>query len=124
MKDKVASYGFLSGLAVWILIVFLRKKGIIIPVISNHFTDFITVPMYAYLIEFLMNKVMEYRWKPDLKFILTSVLYLSLLFEVVCPAVSERFTGDLLDVLAYLAGGMIYYCFKIERIKKNDTGTV
>ncbi|MDR6923306.1 hypothetical protein [Chryseobacterium sp. 2987] len=118
MKNKI-SYWFLSGLTVWLMILILRKKGIIIPVISNHFTDFITVPMYTYLIEYLMNKRMGYSWKPDLKFILTSVLYLSLLFEAICPLISERFTGDLLDVLAYLAGGMLYYVLKIRLMKKD-----
>lgn len=116
MKNKI-SYWFLSGLMFWLLIVFLRKKGIIIPVISNHFTDFITVPMYTYLIEYLMNTVMGYRWKPDVKFIFTSVLYLSLLFEVICPMLSERFTGDILDVMAYLAGGIVCYLLKIRSVR-------
>ncbi|KPE49357.1 hypothetical protein [Chryseobacterium indologenes] len=120
MKDRV-SYWFLSGLTGWFLVIFLRHEGIFIPVISNYFTDFITVPMYAYLIEYLMNKGMGYSWKPDLNFIMTSVLYLSLLFEALCPLVSERFTGDLLDVLAYLTGGILYYFLKIRPIGKKDT---
>jgi len=70
-----------------------------------------------------MNKRMGYSWKPDLKFILTSVLYLSLLFEAICPLISERFTADLLDILAYLAGGMLYYFLKIRLVKK-ETGTI
>ncbi|MCT2562812.1 hypothetical protein [Chryseobacterium herbae] len=111
MKNKI-SYWFLLGLAVWLLIIFLRRKGIVIPVISNHLTDFITVPMYAYLIEYLMNYILGYHWKPDVKFILSSTFYLSILFEVVCPMISERFTGDILDVVAYLAGGIVYYFMK------------
>lgn len=111
MKNKI-SYWFLLGLAVWALIIFLRKSGIFIPVISNYFTDLITVPMYTYLIEYLMNEVLGYHWKPDFKFILTSVLYLSMLFEVVCPMLSERFTGDILDMVAYLVGGIVYYFFR------------
>ncbi|SFN13445.1 hypothetical protein SAMN05421594_1252 [Chryseobacterium oleae] len=111
MKNKI-SYWFLLGLAIWLLIIFLRKKGIIIPVISNHLTDCITVPMYAYLIEYLMNNILGYHWKPDFKFILSSTLYLSILFEVICPLFSEKFTGDIFDVLAYMAGGIVYYFFR------------
>ncbi|NML70381.1 hypothetical protein HHL23_11280 [Chryseobacterium sp. RP-3-3] len=116
MKNTI-SYWFLLGLAGWILVVFLREKGILIPVINNHFTDLITVPMYAYLIKYLMNEVLGYHWQPDFKFILTSVLYLSILFEVVCPMVSERFTGDILDIVAYLTGGMTYYLMKLKSFR-------
>jgi len=111
MRNKI-SYWFLLGLMTWLVIIFLRKEGIFIPVISNHLTDFITVPMYAYLIEYLMNDVLKYQWKPDIKFILSSVIYLSLLFEVICPMLSGKFTGDILDVAAYLLGGLVYYFFK------------
>lgn len=108
MKNKIP-YWFMVGLIIWLIVILLRKKGIFIPVISNHLTDFITVPMYAYLIEYLMNDVLEYQWKPDIKFFLSSVIYLSLLFEVICPMVSEKFTGDILDVAAYLLGGCVCY---------------
>lgn len=115
MKNKIP-YWFLLGLAVWVSIIFLRKSGIFIPVISNHFTDLITIPMYAYLIEYLMNEILGYHWKPDFKFILTSVLYLSILFEVVCPMLSERFTADILDFVAYLVGGVVYYFLRIKLV--------
>ncbi|KFF16035.1 hypothetical protein [Chryseobacterium sp. JM1] len=121
MKNKI-SYWFLLGIAAWLLIIFLRKKGIIIPVISNHLTDCITVPMYTYLIEYLMNNILGYHWKPDFKFILSSTLYLSILFEVICPMLSEKFTVDILDVVAYLAGGIVYYFIRagLIRLFKGD----
>ncbi|PWN70307.1 hypothetical protein C1631_010020 [Chryseobacterium phosphatilyticum] len=112
MKGQI-SYGFVLGLAAWMVIILLRKNGIFIPVINNHFTDFITVPMYCYLIDRIMN-FLGYPWKPDLKFVLTSVVYLSFLFEVLCPQISYVFTGDFFDVLAYCTGGMIYYIFTIQ----------
>lgn len=113
MKKRI-SYWFLLGLVGWLLIIQFRKNGIYIPVINNHFTDFITVPMYCYLIEYIMNGWLGFRWKPDFKFVLTSVLYLFLLFEVICPRLSQLFTGDILDVLMYFVGGMLYYFFKIQ----------
>lgn len=113
MKSKI-SYWFLLGLAAWGTIILLRRNGIYIPVINNHFTDLITVPMYCYLIEYIMNSILWYHWKPDLKFVLTSVLYLAFLFEVLCPKLSGLFTGDFLDVLAYAVGGLIYYFFSVK----------
>lgn len=114
MENKI-SYWFLLGLVAWSGIILLRKNGIFIPVINNHFTDFITIPMYCYLIEYIMNSLLGFRWKPDFKFVLTSVLYLSFLFEFLCPQLSPLFTGDIFDVLSYCIGGMIYYFFKIRR---------
>lgn len=116
--NKRISFWFLIGLAVWGLIILLRRNGIFIPVINDHFTDCITVPMYCYLIEYIMNCVLGYHWKPDLKFVLTSVLYLSFLFEVLCPELSPHFTGDFWDGVAYLAGGMVYYFFILRRGNK------
>ena len=114
MKREI-SYWFLLGLAAWGTIILLRRNGIYIPVINNHFTDLITVPMYCYLIGYIMNSILGYHWKPDLKFVLTSVLYLAFLFEVLCPKLSGIFTGDFLDVLAYAAGGLVYYFFHIKK---------
>lgn len=114
MKKRI-SYWFLLGLTVWGVIILLRRNGTVIPIINDYFTDCITVPMYCYLIEYIMNAVLGYQWKADLKFVLTSVLYLSFLFEVLCPKLSAHFTGDFLDVLAYFAGGMMYYFLTVRR---------
>lgn len=113
MKRRI-SYWFLLGLVAWVLIIQLRKNGIFIPVINNFFTDLITIPMYCYLIEYIMNSLLGYAWKPDFRFVLTSIVYLSFLFEVLCPKLSPLFTGDFFDVLAYFFGGMLYYFFKIR----------
>lgn len=117
---KKISYGFLLGLALWAGIILMRCNSICIPFINDHFTDFITVPMYCYLIQYIMNVVLGYHWRPDLKFMLTSVLYLSFLFELLCPKLSDLFTGDILDVLAYGAGGLIYYFFSVKNRSAKD----
>lgn len=112
MKKQISVW-FLLGLAAWAVIILLRSNGIFIPVVNDHFTDLITIPMYCYLIEYIMNSLLGFQWKPDLKFVLTSVIYLSFLFEILCPKLSPLFTGDIFDVLAYFAGGIIYYFFMI-----------
>lgn len=117
MKKRI-SFWFLLGLAVWGFIILLRRNGIVIPVINDYFTDLITVPMYCYLIEYIMNEIFGYQWKPDWKFVLTSVLYLSFLFEVLCPKLSTHFTRDIFDVLAYFAGGFVYYFITVRQVHK------
>ncbi|RQO38258.1 hypothetical protein DBR39_15440 [Chryseobacterium sp. KBW03] len=117
MKKRI-SFWFLLGLAAWGAVLVLRQNGIYIPFLNDYFTDCITVPMYCYLIEYIMNVVLGYHWTPDLKFVLTSVLYLSFLFEVLCPKLSSHFTGDFYDVLAYSVGGVLYYFFAVRQIHK------
>lgn len=112
LKEYKFSNWFLLGLLFWLTIIILRRNGIIIPWINDYFTDLMTMSMYCYLIQYIMNKIMGFQWKPNLKFIITSTLYLSVLFEVVCPLISNRFTGDIFDVLAYFVGGVGYSFFK------------
>ncbi|MBK1897794.1 hypothetical protein [Chryseobacterium paridis] len=61
-----------------------------------------------------MNKILGFHWKPNLKFIITSIVYLSILFEVLCPSISDKFIGDIFDVVAYFMGGIGYYFFQIH----------
>ncbi len=105
---KISTW-FYIGLLVWMEIMVLRRFHIVIPVINNHLTDLYTVPMYCYTIQFLMNEVFRYKWKQDLKFILWSTFYISIIFEVLGPLASVKFTGDLLDCVCYLVGGLLYF---------------
>ena len=115
---------FLLGLAVWLLIVLLRRNGIIIPIISNHLTDFYSVPMYCILTQWLMN----WRFKNkknyiNFRLIITSAINLSFAFEWLFPKLSNRFTADIYDVICYFVGGLLFYIIRekdrcIQYIKK------
>ncbi len=104
---------FLFGLIVWALIAILRSLGIIIPFINGYLTDLYTIPMYGFVVGRLMK--MAYKdWRPDLKFVISSTVYITILFEIICPLFSNRFTGDIFDALSYSLGGVIYYLFSIS----------
>lgn len=89
-------------------IIVLRRFDIIVPVVNNYLTDLYTIPMYCYTIQFIMNEVFGYKWKPDLKFILWSTFYILIIFEVLGPLASVKFTGDLLDCVCYITGALMY----------------
>jgi len=112
LKKYKISIWFLLGLISWLVIIIFRRNGIIIPWVNDYFTDLITIPMYCYLVQYLMNKILGFHWKPNLEFIISSTVYLSILFEIVCPLISNKFTGDIFDVLAYFFGGMGYFIFQ------------
>ncbi len=106
------SIWYCLGLLVWASIVILRKFGVYIPVINDHLTDLYAVPLYCYTIEFLMTKVFNYKFKLDLIFILTSTLYLTLIFEIFGPLFSDKFVGDFIDVICYLVGGLAFFYYR------------
>lgn len=110
-------YFLFGGLAIWLGIFILRKNNIIIPLINDYFTDFITIPLYSYVIKYIMNHILNHHWKPDFQFYISSFIYISLLFELICPMISPRFTSDIFDVLAYFLGGFFYYLFEKSRMK-------
>ncbi len=106
--SKISGWYFL-GLLIWVSIVLLRKLNIFIPFINNHLTDLYTIPMYCYTLQILMNRLFGYQWKPDLKFMLQSAAYISIIFEVLGPYFSSKFTGDIVDILCYFAGAFIFH---------------
>jgi hypothetical protein len=52
------------------------------------------------------------RKKMPLAEILIVTTVLSLVFEVIFPGLSHRFTADMLDVAAYFAGALLYFRFR------------
>lgn len=105
-------YFLIGGSAIWVGVFILRKDHTIIPMVNDHLTDLITIPLYSYVIKYTMNEILSHNWKPDLQFYISSFIYISLLFELICPMVSPRFTGDIFDVLAYFLSGSSYYLFE------------
>lgn len=112
-------YFLLGGLAIWLGIYILRKNNIIIPIINDYLTDLITIPLYSYVIKYIMNDILNHDWKSDLQFYISSFIYISLLFELICPMISPRFTGDIFDVLVYFLGGSSYYLFEKCKMKSS-----
>ncbi|WP_026463172.1 hypothetical protein [Adhaeribacter aquaticus] len=41
--------------------------------------------------------------------VIFTVIYFAVIFEGLLPALSDKYTRDYLDVLAYAVGGMVYY---------------
>ncbi|VTP92319.1 Uncharacterised protein [Sphingobacterium daejeonense] len=46
-KELNISYWFIGGLIIWGIIAFLRRNGILIPLINDHLTDLYSVPMFS-----------------------------------------------------------------------------
>ena len=80
------------------------------PVFQGHLADFLCLPVLLSL----SLSVLRFLTKNDklelskLK-IFIAFLYVSFLFELILPYFSVRYTSDTLDIIAYGAGGLLYY---------------
>lgn len=72
-------------------------------------TDLYSVSMFSYTIMKIMQWTYYPSWKPDLRFLLGATLNLTIVFEIICPLLSVRYTADLLDIICYFSGALVYY---------------
>lgn len=102
---------FIGGCLVWLVMIILRRSGYPLPVLNGYIDDLLAIPVIANL-GLWFQRVFVIRnnyyvlspW--HVAFI---VIYVSVLFELVLPYYSKTYTGDWIDVLLYLAGGVFFY---------------
>jgi hypothetical protein len=88
---------------------FRQSQGYIFPpLIQFYLNDLLIVPITAIATNLLMQWILRI---PDFKLqiwqICYIVLFYSILFEGILPTVIKRYTGDWVDVLMYVIGGII-----------------
>jgi len=93
---------------------FLQKIGhISLPWLDNHLDCLVCMPILlsAWLLErrYLVFKNPAHRLSSAE--VVLATLILALLFEGAFPALSDQFTSDWRDVLAYAAGSLIFWKF-------------
>lgn len=90
---------------------------------ANHFNDLVGGVVFPAYVNGLCI-VLGAPWRVDS---LAASLALSALcalsWEVIAPIFIERSTGDLLDALIYVAGGLIYLALRRALVKPRDTVT-
>src|SRR5690606_7868452 len=78
------------------------------PLFINVLNDLLAVPVFLVVMEFLMKAIYGKRFKMTWTHILSTVITISLVFEVIFPLMSENPTADVVDVFLYMTGGMCY----------------
>lgn len=89
-----------------------------------YLNDFITIPLVLtvclYGIRFLKK---DRTIRLGVLSISSMVTLYSIYFEFYLPSISDRYTGDMLDVLCYLAGGIIFYFLQKPTLKLKEPRT-
>lgn len=93
----------------------LRQIEISIPFLSNYGNDILFVPLLLFYAETLMYYFHK-PFKISAVHILFTIMYTSLMFEWIFPALSNEYTSDYLDILCYISGGIIYTSIQKMRV--------
>jgi hypothetical protein len=102
---------FLVSCGAYLLLFILKKSGIYLPFLSDYLADFLTMPVVLSIALFGIR-----RSRPDRRgyrfswtFVALAVAMYAFLFEYLFPRLTERFTADSWDVLAYALGGIVFF---------------
>lgn len=107
--NKKILLSFIILFLIFIIHQVILKAGIIIPIFSNYLDDLLCIPIsmsIALLIHQKVIKNVNYRF--NWLHILMSILFFSLIFELILPFISTRFHGDPFDIFVYILGGIIF----------------
>lgn len=102
---------FFISLGIFLLNLFLLSLPVQMPgFFSSYLNDLLCMPVVLYICLFLIRKFSK---REDLKISLFSAFSLAALysvyFEVYLPEVTERYTSDIVDVLMYFTGAVIFW---------------
>lgn len=80
------------------------------PFIYSYLDDILCIPIVLYITSYIMRRIEKDR--VDFQFlsfhIYTAVVVFSIIFEIILPFISIRYTDDIMDVLCYALGGVVF----------------
>jgi uncharacterized membrane protein AbrB (regulator of aidB expression) len=88
--------------------------------VKNHLSDLLCLPIILSIALLLIRKLK--RWPYfylSNGMVITSFISTSIIFEGILPTYDKKYTADILDVLFYCMGGLIFYAIQ-EQLKKEE----
>lgn len=70
--------------------------------------DIIIVPLVLSATGITMQ-LLKKDFRPGMKEVIAAVIYISLVFEILLPAFGTKFETDVIDVICYGIGGILYF---------------
>jgi hypothetical protein len=79
--------------------------------VTSYFNDILLTPILLPIIIIIEILFKQRYWevKPTMSEILFWVVVFSVFFEIIIPKFNPRSTGDYMDTLCYLAGGLLFW---------------
>lgn len=87
-----------------------KKFGIFIPLLHAYLDDLLCMPIVLTLtllvLQFLLK---DFQFRLNKFQIFIAFVYFSIMFEIILPSFSAKYTPDILDIAAYGAGAFIFF---------------
>lgn len=89
--------------------------------INNYLNDLLCLPIILSITKFVLKIITKKNFNISLLCILAIATFYSIYFEWYLPKHNERYTSDLIDIILYFIGGLVYYInekkpFQMERL--------
>lgn len=103
-----------------VVIYVLQRLGIVLPsFVNNYVNDLLAVPLTAWLTLAVLKQWKGYTFVLSPLMILAIVFYFSVYFEWYLPQHNPRYTGDIIDVICYITGGITFYFIQKKYISSS-----
>lgn len=102
---------FVGGCLIWLVMTIMRRNGHPLPILNGYINDLLAIPVIANL-GLWFQRIFVIRndyYVLSLWHVVFIVVYVSVLFELALPYYSKIYTGDWVDTILYLAGGIFFY---------------
>ena len=120
LKKGLDSYYFPAVVILALTIYIAQKLGLYIPELANnHLNDLLCMPIVLKICLYVVRyvKSSEKIEIPLALQVVTTLLFI-VYFEMVLPEINTRYTGDILDVFAYVAGLFLFIALESGRKSK------
>lgn len=113
-------WAFIVMALVGMLIYILQRLGIPLPsIINNYLNDILSIPLTLFIILVVVRTWRGKAYQLSIPMIVGVVVYYSIYFEYYLPLHNSRYTADLLDVICYCIGGILFYFIQKHLIQKH-----
>ena len=111
MRKRVLPYYFAFSIVIGSFIYVTQKLAIKLPVIVNNYVnDFLIIPIVLIFCLYVLRwSRSDSKYQISIGVILYLCCFYAVVFEYVLPKFHPRYTADMIDVVLYFIGGVVFY---------------
>jgi len=111
-KKTLTNPYFISSLVVYVILFTTKKLGYSYDsYVMNHLGDSLCLPIVLSFCLAFLNRTHGLT-KISMEMIIVAWLSFSILFELILPNYSNKYTGDYLDIVWYGIGGLVFFFYQ------------
>ncbi|MBC8213173.1 MAG: hypothetical protein H8E71_00820 [Candidatus Marinimicrobia bacterium] len=84
---------------------------------SSYLDDLICFPIVFFIIQWVHRQLYDVNFKLPVFHLFIGVLFFSIIFEIILPQFSNKYTGDFYDIGFYIFGAIIFYFINTSNIQ-------